>query len=87
MSKDWISDKKMKICEFEKNALEVVRIEVNPFNGQDYISIRVWFQDDKNIWKPSHKGITISMSKISELKAGIDKAYKAYEKIKEKDRE
>jgi len=70
----------MKIYEFQKNALEIVRIEITEFNGSDYLNIRTWFQDDKNIWRPSHKGITLALDKLEDLKKGIDKAYARYYK-------
>jgi len=76
----------MLVYEFAKNCLEKVKIEINPFNGQDYINIRVYFQDDQNKWKPSHKGITLSLDKIAELKTGIDKAYRRYYKEADSDK-
>jgi len=76
----------MKIYEFQKNVLEKVIVEITKFNGSDYLNLRTWFQDAKNVWRPSHKGITLSLDKIGELKIGIDLAFKEYaEQHKEAD--
>jgi len=66
----------MKIYEFKKNILEKVIIEITEFNGSDYLNIRTWFQDSKDIWRPSHKGITLALDKLEDLKKGVDLAYK-----------
>jgi len=69
----------MKLYEFSKNALEKVIIEISEYEGKKYISIRVWYDVSKgqNInWRPSQKGITLSIDLIQELKKGVDKAAK-----------
>jgi len=73
------------IHRFIKNALEEVRIETTEYQGKKYLSIRVWFDASKGLnddWRPSQKGITISIDLLEELKQGIDKA--VYEIIQKK---
>jgi len=78
--------RKIKIYEFRKNALEIVRTELSDFYGEKYLNVRVWFdaagRGNKEDLKPSPKGITLSIDKIGELKKGIDKAYAQLEQEK-----
>ena len=77
----------MKIYKFQKNALEIVRIEISEFNGEKYLNVRVWYDAGKGLaqeYKPSHKGLTLSLDKIGELKKGIDMTVDYLEKGKGK---
>lgn len=67
----------MKIYEFQKNALEKVVIEITEHYDKKYLNLRVWFDASKGQntdWRPSQKGITLSVDHLEELKEGIDKA-------------
>jgi hypothetical protein len=67
----------MMIHEFQKNAVEIVRVEIKEFRDQDYLNIRVWFEpDNSNEYKPSPKGITLNVDLLPELKKAILKAEK-----------
>ena len=62
-----------------KNALEKVIIETSEYKGKEYLSIRVWYDVSKGQatnWRPSHKGITLPIDLLQELKTGINKASK-----------
>jgi len=79
----------MKIYEFRKNALEIVRIELTEYNSEKYINLRIWFDAGKGAaqeYKPSHKGLTLNVDLLEELKAGIDKAYRRYYKETDSDK-
>lgn len=67
----------MKIHEFQKNSLEKVVVEITTFQGKGYLNIRVWYDPSRgqNLdWKPTPKGITLSVDLIPELKKSIDLA-------------
>jgi len=74
------------IYKFTKNALEEVRVETTEYQGKEYLSVRVWYDASKGQntdWRPSQKGITISIDLLEDLKKGIDKAaYKIVQKKK-----
>jgi len=75
----------MKIYEFQKNALEKVIIEIIEYCDSEFLNIRVWYDSSRGQatnWKPSPKGLTISIDLLQELKKGIDKA--AFETIQKK---
>ncbi len=65
------------IKDIKKNNNEIIRIEVSEFKGRDLINIRIWFQsiDGKGdvVYKPTQKGITLSLSEYDELRDGIEK--------------
>jgi len=72
----------MKIYEFQKNALETVIIQFTEFKGKKLIDMRVFYnagvaQED---WRPSKKGISMSVDLIPELTKGLEKAKKAWQK-------
>lgn len=71
------------IHEFKKNIHETVRLSFGNFKGSDVISIWVFYNSDENGggWKPSHKGISLLTTHLPELKKGIDKAYKEYQRL------
>lgn len=70
----------MMIHEFQKNALEIVRVEIKEFRDQDYLNIRVWFEPDNgNEYKPSPKGITLNVELLPELQKALKKAAAALE--------
>lgn len=76
----------MLIYEFQKNALEKVVIEITEHLGKKYLNLRVWFDASKGQntdWRPSQRGITLSVDLIQMLQAGIDKA--AYLLVQDQD--
>jgi Transcriptional Coactivator p15 (PC4) len=44
-----------------KNAVEQIRIAPREYHGYVFIDIRVSFQDDAGAWKPTKKGVTVSV--------------------------
>jgi len=76
----------MLIFEFQKNALEKVVIEITEHLGKRYLNLRIWFDASKGQntdWRPSQRGITLSVDLIQMLQAGIDKA--AYLLVQDQD--
>ena len=72
----------MKIYEFKKNALANVIIQFTEFKGKKLLDLRIYFDAGKNKedWRPTTKGITISRGLIPKLKGCIDKALAEWKK-------
>lgn len=67
----------MKIYEIQKNSLEKIIFETSEYQGKKYFSIRIYYDASKGQdqdWKPTPRGITISIDLLKELKEGVDKA-------------
>gem|GEM_PF-1586290 len=67
----------MVIHEIEKNSLEKIVIELTEYQGRKYFSTRIYYDASKGQnqdWRPTPKGITISIDLLPELKEGVDKA-------------
>jgi len=69
------------IHEFQKNPDEKVKVELGNYRGTDVINIWVYYNagETKEDWRPSRKGISLSINHITELKEGVDKAYKEWQ--------
>ena len=68
------------IAEFNKNASEVIRIQLTEYDGKELLDIRVWVTRDEKDWIPTKKGISIRTEQIGDLKQAIDKAAEEIEK-------
>ena len=68
------------IHEFNKNASEVVRVQLTEYDGKELLDIRVWVTRDEKNWIPTKKEVSIRIEQIEDLKQGIDKAVKEIEK-------
>lgn len=63
------------LSEFQKNSQETIRITKSHFRSLDLFQIRIWTQDPVNLeWKPTHKGISVSLEKVPDFKKAIDQA-------------
>ncbi len=72
----------MLIYEFQKNAFEKVKIQLSEFHGKRVINIRVYYKvpGTANEWKPSKKGICMSVNRIGELLKGLKMAHDSLQK-------
>ncbi|MBU0516056.1 MAG: transcriptional coactivator p15/PC4 family protein [Proteobacteria bacterium] len=69
------------IAEITKNAREKVRVELSEYRGHDLISIRVWWLDgNSDTWRPSKKGLALSIDQLPELMDALAKARTEAEK-------
>lgn len=59
------------ITQFEKNATEVVRVSLTEFRGHKLIDFRVYYSDDEGQYKPTKKGISISVALYNDFKKGL----------------
>ena len=67
------------IASFEKNSAEVVRVHLQTWRTQRYVDIRVWMQarpgDGEAAAQPTHKGITLNIELLDELRKAIDSVF------------
>jgi len=59
------------IAQFEKNATEVVRVSITEFRGRKLIDLRVYYTDDEGEYRPTRKGIAISVDGYPEFRNAI----------------
>ncbi len=77
------------IKDIQRNANEIIRIEVSEFKGKELINLRIWYLAGRDgsgndVYKPTQKGVALNISEFHELKDGIDKLA-AYIADKDKD--
>jgi len=71
-----IPTKTQTIFEFNKNPAELVRISLVEFKGKRYVDLRLYYDASESEipdWKPSKKGICLSVDLLDDLKEAIDK--------------
>jgi hypothetical protein len=66
------------IKDIQRNAGEIIRIEVSEFKGKELINIRIWYlagrdSSGNDIYKPTQKGVALNLSEFHELRDGINK--------------
>tara|TARA_R100001082_G_scaffold21470_3_gene10311 strand:- start:3155 stop:3382 length:228 start_codon:yes stop_codon:yes gene_type:complete len=58
--------------EIKKNSSEIIRIEPKEYKGNEFIDIRVFFQDkDTGEYRPTKKGISFNPRIAQEVVEGI----------------
>ena len=65
------------IAQFEKNATEVVRVSLSEYRGHKLFDVRVYYSDDEGQYKPTRKGVSLSVNLYTDFK----RAMVAVEKI------
>jgi len=65
------------ICEFQKNANEVVRASVNVYKGKEYLDLRVFYRGDDDKYYATKKGITVNADLIRDLETAVRKLREA----------
>ena len=73
-------DDHIMIGAIEKNAKDTIVVQIRPFKEKMYLDIRNHYRDAQNELKPTQKGISLEVTRFSELKALIDKAEEALKK-------
>ena len=68
------------IHEFNKNASEVVKVQLTEYDSKQLLDIRVWVQNNKGAFVPTRKGISLRIDQAETLKEAIDKAAEEIEK-------
>ena len=70
------------IAEFEKNALERVKVCLNEWQGNTYVDVRCWYRknaSDGDAYHPGSKGIRLHCELLSDLIAALKEAESALE--------
>lgn len=66
------------VYQFQKNPEEEVRFTLREYKDRHYLDIRLWFQPaDGGEYRPTKKGLTLSLEHLSELKKGVEKSQQA----------
>ncbi len=64
------------VKDIEKNANNKIRISITEFKGNNYIDVRVYYEDDAGEYKPTKKGVTFRPDQISQVMDGLLQAEK-----------
>jgi predicted phosphoadenosine phosphosulfate sulfurtransferase len=59
------------IAQFEKNATEVVRVSLSEYRGHKLFDVRVYYSDDEGQYKPTRKGVSLSVNLYTDFKRAI----------------
>ncbi|MBI5500259.1 MAG: transcriptional coactivator p15/PC4 family protein [Deltaproteobacteria bacterium] len=62
---------------FKRNATEEVRATVRTYRGKQYMDMRIYYMDDAGEYKPTKKGINLSVDLLPELTRMVEKLAKA----------
>jgi hypothetical protein len=62
------------VARIAKNPTEEVRVSLTSFRGHDLVDIRVFFQDEQGEWRPTKRGVSLSVDSFAELREAIAKA-------------
>jgi len=61
------------VYSFPKNPLEEVRASITVFKGKQYVDLRIYYKGDDGEFRPSKKGLTLSLDLFSELEQAVEK--------------
>lgn len=65
---------RQEVYRFTKSTLEEVRAAIYPFQGKLYADLRVFWRDpETGEYKPSRKGVTVSVDLLPELARAVGK--------------
>ena len=60
------------VGEMEKGWNEKILFSVSEFKGKKYADIRIYYEDDEGEWKPTKKGVTVSLESFAEFQERIE---------------
>lgn len=66
-------DRSEVIAEMEKGFGEKILFSVSEFRGKKYANVRIYYEDDEGEWKPTKKGLSISMDSYHEFRENLEK--------------
>ncbi len=61
------------IAEMEKGWNEKIVFGLSEYKGKKYADLRIYFENDEGEWKPTKKGITVSLERFWEFKENLQK--------------
>ncbi len=59
------------VTEMGKGPNEKIFFGVSEYKGKNYADIRIHFENDEGEWKPTRKGLTISLDRFAEFKEHV----------------
>lgn len=59
------------ITQFEKNATEVIRVSLTEYRGRKLIDVRVYYSDDEGQYRPTKKGVSVSVDRYIDFKRAM----------------
>jgi Transcriptional Coactivator p15 (PC4) len=62
------------VARIGKNPTEEVRVSLTSYRGHDLVDIRVFFQDEQGEWRPTKRGVSLSVDSFAELRDAVVKA-------------
>jgi len=62
------------VARIAKNPTEEVRVSLTSYRGHDLVDIRVFFQDEQGEWRPTKRGVSLSVDSFVELRDAVVKA-------------
>ena len=65
------------IADIEKHSTEKIRVQVDTWNGNQYVDARIYYRkeaSDGEAWHPTKKGLRINYELLLELQAALDRA-------------
>ena len=65
------------IDSFKRNATEEVRATLRTYRGRQYMDVRIYYLDDAGEFKPTKKGINLSVELLGELTRLVGKLAEA----------
>ncbi len=62
---------------FPKNEEEEVRFSIREYKDRRYLDLRIWFRTKEGEYRPTKKGLTLSLGLLGEVMRGIEKVSEA----------
>ena len=62
------------VARIAKNPTEEVRVSLTSYRGHELVDIRVFFQDEQGEWRPTKRGVSLSVDSFTELREAVVKA-------------
>lgn len=62
------------VAEIRKNTREVIRVQLQEFQGRPIASIRVWFEAADGSYRPGKDGLNFKVELLQDLAEGIQAA-------------
>ncbi|UCF36806.1 MAG: transcriptional coactivator p15/PC4 family protein [Acidobacteriota bacterium] len=60
------------IAEMEKGWNEKIMFSVSEYKGKTYANVRIYYEDDEGEWKPTKKGVTVSVEDFATFREHIE---------------
>ncbi len=59
------------VAEMERGLNEKIFFSLSEFKGKKYADIRIYFENDEGEWKPTRKGLPLSLDRFAEFKEHV----------------